>query len=223
MSLSDSTEIKKVFNYLFSTLLNESERGAIIIGTTKVEEQLEKYIRKILPSNGEKYVKKLLVYPGALSSFSSKIELAYAFRLIGEKTYASLNVLRKIRNIAAHSPDSFSIHEIREEFEKIFDLGPSLPIIVKNQAMKMMMELKIENVNRTFDEYYLTDEEKKKLWKGLMEDKDLLGDIEAQIPLWELIYGLSLICSIIKLEEEQSVELLGNSKTWSSIMRKTRD
>lgn len=168
MSLFKYPEVKEISIHLFDTLLDESERGAIIIGTSKVEEQLEKYILKILPNDSKTYRKKLLDYPGILSSFSAKIELAYAFRLIGDNLYASLNTLRKIRNEAAHSPNSFSISEIRGRFEEVFNLGPSIPIFIRNQAMKMMMELKMENIKHVFDESGLTDEEKREEWNSLV-------------------------------------------------------
>lgn len=220
MSLLEYPEVKEIFSHLFDTLLDESERGAIIIGTTKVEEQLEKYIRKILPNDSKTYTKKLLDYPGVLSSFSSKIELAYAFRLIGENLYTSLNGLRKIRNEAAHSSNSFSIAKNRGRFEEVFDLGPSVAVVIRNQAMSMMMELKIENIKRIFDESELTDDQKREQWNSLVENKELMNSIEKQIPRWELIYGLSLICGIIKHEEEETMKLLGKSKTWNNLKRK---
>lgn len=221
MSLLGHPEIREIFKHLFDTLLNESERGAIIIGTAKVEEQLSKFIEKILPNDSKKYKKKLLEYPGVLSSFSAKIELAYAFRLISENLYTSLNSLRKIRNEAAHSSNSFSIAEVRTRFEEIFDLGPSMPIFIRNQAMKFMVELKLENIERAFDEHNLTDEEKREQLKSLVENKKLMDSVEKQVPRWELIYGLSLICGIIKHEEEETIKLLGNSKTWNSLNRKS--
>lgn len=222
MSPFEYPEVKEIFSHLFDTLLNESERGSIIIGTTKVEEQLEKYIRKILPNDSKTYTKKLLDYPGVLSSFSSKIELAYAFRLIDKNLYTSLNALRKIRNEAAHSSNSFSISEIRGRFEEVFNLGPSIAIFIRNQAMKMMMELKIENIKRIFDEHNLTDEQKREQWKSFVENKELMDSVEKQIPSWELIYGLSLICGIIKHEEEETIKLLNYSKTWSDLSRKIK-
>lgn len=222
MSPFEYPDIKEIFSHLFDTLLDESERGAIIIGTTKVEEQLEKYIRKILPNDSKTYTEKLLDYPGVLSSFSSKIELAYAFRLIGENLYTSLNALRKIRNEAAHSSNSFSISEIRGRFEEALDLGPSIAIFIRNQAMRMMMEVKIENIKRIFDEHNLTDEQKKEQWENLVEDKELMESVEKQIPLWELIYGLSLICGIIKHAEEATIKLLNDSKTWSNLSLKIK-
>ena len=222
MSLLEYPEVKEIAMHFYDTLLLESERGAVIIGTSKVEEQLEKYIRKILPDDSKTYTRKLLDYPGVLSSFSAKIELAYAFRLIDNNLYTSLNALRKIRNDAAHVSNSFSINDIRERFEMIFDLGPSIAIFIRTKAMEIMMELKMHDINRVFEENGLTSEEKMEQMNTLVGNKELMDKLEKQIPRWELIYGLSLICGMIKHEEEMTVELLGNSKTWNDLNRKRK-
>src|SRR5690606_26151882 len=97
----DYPEFNETFNKLFDKLLNESGRGALLIGTSYVEEHLEKFILRVLPNNQKNYTSRLLNYPGPLSSFSAKLELSFAFRLIPEDTYTALNNLRKFRNEAA--------------------------------------------------------------------------------------------------------------------------
>lgn len=82
--LFEYPEFNDTFNELFDKLLNETGRGAVLIGTAYVEENLGKFILKILPKKDKKYVSRLFIYPGPLSSFSAKIELTYAFRLISE-------------------------------------------------------------------------------------------------------------------------------------------
>lgn len=185
-----------------------------------MEKQLSKFIEKILPKESKTYKKKLLDYPGVLSSFSAKIELAFAFRLISENLYTSLNSLRKIRNEAAHSSHSFSIKEVRTKFEEVFDLGPSIMIFIRNKAINIMVNMKLENINQLFEEHKLTDEQKREQLKRLAENKELMEELDDQVTLWELIYGLSLICGIIKHEEEQTLKLLGNALTWNSLNRK---
>ena len=110
------------FDFVFK-LTNESERGAILVGASKVETYLENLILKILPSKQKSYTSRLLNYPGPLSSFSGKIELLYAFGVIDKKLYDSLTILRKIRNDAAHSNEEFSIQKIKDTIDKIYDLN----------------------------------------------------------------------------------------------------
>ncbi len=98
--MKDKTYGEISFDFAFS-LTNESERGAVLIGASKVEVYLEKLLNIILPSKTKAYKSRLLNYRGPLSSLSGKIELLYAFRIVDEQVYNSLNALRKIRNEAA--------------------------------------------------------------------------------------------------------------------------
>lgn len=216
-SLIDSEVTARLFDHLFDTLLNESDRGAMIIGATKVEDQLSAFIQRILPNQSKGYSKKLFEYPGLMSSFSAKIEIAYSFRFISEKLYNSLNELRKLRNDAAHNPDSFSIIESQERFDKIFDLGQSMQVHIRNQAIKLMISLKTENLIHYFQQINLSKDEQAEQISGLLGNSKLMDSIEGQLPRWQLIYGLSLICAIIKHEEDGIATLLANNKTWSAL------
>ena len=75
----DYPEFNNTFNELFNKLLKESGRGAVLIGTSYVEEHLQKFILNILPSDEKKYISRLLNYPGPLSSFFSKIGAELCF------------------------------------------------------------------------------------------------------------------------------------------------
>lgn len=215
--LLDYPEVVKILDDLFDKLLSESGRGAVIIGAAAVEEHLEKFIEDILPKDTNKYKKRLLNYPGALSSFSAKIELAFAFRLISEKLYNSLNSLRELRNKAAHNSEHFTLSEHREKLDKIFDIGPSMPLHIRNDSMKAMINLKFHSLNHHFDEMKLTDSEKKEQIENIIENKELMTKLELQVPHWELIYGLSLICGIITFTKNNTLELLNPIKTWSNL------
>ena len=210
-------EVKITYIELVDKLLKESGRGAVIIGTTFVEGHLTKFIEDILPQKGNKYRKRLLLYPGPLSSFSAKIELAFAFRLIDEKLYDSLNTLREMRNNAAHSSTSFELTELRDKLNKVFDFGPDMPAHVRSQAMKIMMERKLESVNNIFVKYKLTSAEKRDRINKFFEDKELMETLENQIPHWELIFGLSFICGVLSYQKEKTLQVLDENRTWSNL------
>lgn len=219
MSLFNLPEIDEIFVHFKDTLLDESERGAILIGTEKVDEQLSKLIERILPRKSRKYKEKLLKYPGVLSSFSAKIELAYAFRLISEELRISLNNLRKIRNEAAHSSNSFSIADYRKGFEEIFTVVLT-PLQLQNMALSLMFNPDFGDIHSAQRFENMTEEEKREEVNRMIEDTGFIGDVEKQIPRWELMFGLSMICVIIKREEDKILELLGKSKTWSELNKK---
>lgn len=151
-------EFSDTFTELFEKLLNESSRGAILIGTSYVEENLEKFILKILPSKQKKDTSRLLKYPGPLSSFSAKLELSYAFRLIPERTYNALNYLKKIRNDAAHSSNDFKLSKF--EIDNIFNIGDGFQTMINDSSIIMMKKMKIEPLKESLSKIESLNEEK---------------------------------------------------------------
>ena len=84
-------------------LKKETPRGAVIISGVVLDQMLGKTLEKFLTDH--KDVKKLL-YGGVsapLGSFSARILMAFGLRLIDEKEYARLEIIRKIRNHFAHN------------------------------------------------------------------------------------------------------------------------
>lgn len=84
-------------------LKKETPRGAVIISGVVLGELLGKTLENYLTDH--KDVKKLL-YGGVsapLGTFSARILMAFGLRLIDEKEYANLQVIRKIRNHFAHN------------------------------------------------------------------------------------------------------------------------
>lgn len=220
ISIYDYPEFNETFNELFDKLLNESGRGAILIGTSYVEEHLEKFILKVLPNNQKKYTSRLLNYPGPLSSFSAKLELSYAFRLIPEETYKSLNNLRKFRNEAAHSSKDFCLSKI--DIDTVFNLGEGLRTMISNSSAEMMLKMKTETLKISLSEIDGMDEEKiNDFISTKFQEKESLEILEKQWPHWKLIVGLSLICGMLRFYSDETMDKLGNSKTWSNIKYNT--
>lgn len=85
-------------------LFKETDRGAALMAASYLEELLEKLLIKFF-INDNGLTNKLLNGYGGLSSFSSKIDLAFLLGLISKKTQNNLHLIRKIRNEFAHSAD----------------------------------------------------------------------------------------------------------------------
>ena len=129
-------------------LTNESERGAILIGCGEIENYLTDVIKTIIPVKTKTFENYLLTYPGSLSSFSSKIVLLYTFRIVDKKLYDSLNILRKIRNNAAHSSDDFELQKYEADLDKIFSIDENEPKFLQDVAEMHLMDLKLRNINK---------------------------------------------------------------------------
>jgi DNA-binding MltR family transcriptional regulator len=123
MSNSRENEVPGSFHVraevLADSLHRESDRGCAIIGAEITSDRLESLIRAFLRSDAQnkKQVDSLFMGYGPLSTFSARIQMAYAMYLIPRIIRNRLEMMRKIRNHFAHSPApaSFTDGECREK------------------------------------------------------------------------------------------------------------
>lgn len=74
-----------------------------IWGASLIEHELEDIIRQRLKRNDDATWSKLTERGAPISSFSGKIDLAYAMGIFDETTKANLHTVREIRNTFAHT------------------------------------------------------------------------------------------------------------------------
>ena len=86
-------------------LIDESDRGAVIVAAALLEEELDQILEEAIRSNNvtEKYVKSMFDLSGPLSSFSSKSLICFGFGFISKEIFDDLTKIRKLRNKFAHS------------------------------------------------------------------------------------------------------------------------
>ena len=217
--ISEDQELIDVHRKLYESLFKESGRGAILIATAIVEEQLLKLIEVVLPPDITKEIKKrLLKYPGPVSSLAAKIHIAYAFRLIDKNLCDSLNALRDVRNEAAHSALSFELIQLNERLKKIYNLSEILPTQINEMSTQMLLFDKREALNVFFDKDNLTEEEKTKQIEEILTDKNNLEVFNNEIPIWELINGLYIICGLIISIKKKLFVLSGDIRILSEIL-----
>jgi len=112
---------------------SESDRATVVLFGSFVEANLGRLLFKLMRDNLNSTDRKLMFeYNGVVGTFSSKIILAYALKLIGPKTRFDLDLIRFLRNEFAHSRMSFSFDtpEVRAVCDrfKIVDLaGSAIP------------------------------------------------------------------------------------------------
>ncbi|MGH7514768.1 MAG: hypothetical protein ACREOQ_17825 [Gemmatimonadales bacterium] len=134
-------EVLPIFSSVLDTLIRESDRGAVLIGASVVDSYLGKLFEHVAAGwMGPKDVKRLLRYPGALSTFAAKADVALATRLIGPQTYQSLQILRALRNDVAHSPDTFRLADHRDRLHYLYDLGPGVAAYVNRSANQLTLD-----------------------------------------------------------------------------------
>ena len=207
--LFKSKEIRELFGVLFNQILTESGRGCLLIATSHIEEYLDKIILAVFPddfSNNKR--KKLLDFPGVLSSFSSKLEILYAFRYINKSLYDSLNELRKIRNEAAHSnKKEFELVKLNQQMEKVYMIGEGFLYVVKNSSMKMMVSTKVDSLKKAFKENDFPEEEIQRSVSEMFANPKVEESLKEQLPHWELIVGICCICKVLLFHRDRAIKL----------------
>lgn len=193
-------------------LTNESERGAVLIGTSKIEEFLEQFVVKILPKESNNYKKKLLEYPGPLSSFSSKIELLYAFRYINEQFYNALNILRRLRNDAAHSYNDFNLEIESQKIEEIIGfVDEDLSYVITEISMNNLLEIKKGNLEKIYNKRnFPVDHEDIRV---RLENFKTSSDGLKQHRIWKLSYGIVFMCLYVLVLIDENDYLTDCSNT----------
>ena len=83
----------------------ESDRGAIILVATNIEDVLEFEISKRLPGllSDATARKKIFEHDGLIATFSKKTEMAYALGIIDKDYRKKIDLVREIRNACAHA------------------------------------------------------------------------------------------------------------------------
>jgi hypothetical protein len=88
-----------------------SHRGTVSLGASILDDAvmlcLRSRMRRLTPT--ETY--QLFEESGPLSSFAARIDMAYAFSLIGKKTSEALHIIRLMRDSASHPRNAFSFDE----------------------------------------------------------------------------------------------------------------
>ena len=95
----------------------ESDRAVAILAATQVEDSLESAIlSRLSPKLTKRDIAELFENEGPISTFSSKIRMAFALRLFGHEVRTDLNCIREIRNVFAHAraPIKFDTPEVAE-------------------------------------------------------------------------------------------------------------
>jgi len=126
-SLFNHPKVADLLGHTFIDLTSESDRGAVLICASRVEQTLRLLFRHVAPDTMSKEeLGKTLHEGGPLSTLYSLSNMAYLCRIIPRNTWSSIDGLRELRNKAAHSGSAFSIAKYEAELDAIYGLGPDI-------------------------------------------------------------------------------------------------
>jgi DNA-binding MltR family transcriptional regulator len=114
-------DIATLTKNLFEGILHQSRMthpGVVIASTAILDNELERALKKAMRPFSKEMYKRLFGPFRPLSTFASKIVMAYALRIITEEIYVELEKIRHIRNEFAHSSKmlNFNSKEIAPKF-----------------------------------------------------------------------------------------------------------
>lgn len=121
-------EFVQLFPEHVQHLEKESERGAVIVSASLIDEALEELMKTKLIPSPERDDELFVGSYAPLDRFSAKIDFAYRLGIISLSTRASLHLLRKLRNDFAHSAlrMSFESSSVKNRIRELFKLNKEL-------------------------------------------------------------------------------------------------
>jgi hypothetical protein len=213
-------EAQAVFVQMAKMLGRESDRGIVLIGAVHIDECLTKLLGSVFrPDLSKTEQRRLLKYPGVLSTFAARIDAAYAFRLIPRDVRDALDALRQLRNELAHKPAEFTLVGNEARYFKIYALGPNLTAGTRAVAFKTMFDSKLNaaksaarKLHQEQPDIFPEQITEAELVRRLTSDKEYEKQLEKQLPHWELLIGISLLASMIIYHRDKAVSALGGAK-----------
>jgi len=202
-------EVVKVFTDVMHVLMTESDRGAVLVGLSVVDQHLRKLFEHGLPSDmaTSNAKKRLLDYPGPLSGVAAKADVARATNRIGADVHQAINRLRQLRNVVAHEPDAFRLDQHRDVIHAMSQLGDSMPEFIEMSAQITISNDVVERLkNMTIS---MPDEEPKHPFKTAQEimehaqsRPDLMETLKEKVLRMQFGLAVGYICGLMAAYRE---------------------
>lgn len=117
-------DIVTKFHYFRKELVKESDRGCALLAASYIDSILELLLRNNL-CGSKTHLDCLFKPNGPLSSFSSRISMAYSLGFLSKNHLHDIQIVRKIRNEFGHNPEviSFSNSKIEALCNRLVLIG----------------------------------------------------------------------------------------------------
>jgi hypothetical protein len=111
MSTFSGQEAADLFQRYLKTISEESDRGAVLVGASLLDDALGKALKKKLVSATKNEDSLFDGGYSPLRSFAAKVELAFRLGLITRKTKQMLDTVRNLRNDFAHGTETIALND----------------------------------------------------------------------------------------------------------------
>lgn len=103
-----------------TSILDETDRGAVLMSAAFLDDKLKQLIEKRLVAD-KKMSKRAFDFNGPLGTFSSRIDFSYLIGILPKNAQKDLHIIRAIRNQFAHhaSPLSYEDEKVKALCEKL--------------------------------------------------------------------------------------------------------
>ncbi|MCT8862578.1 hypothetical protein [Shewanella xiamenensis] len=194
----------------YALLMSESDRGAILLGVSILDELLTGLFREITPSNISKtQLDKLFDSRGPFGELSSKLDIAIVCNLIPTNVVESIHKIRKLRNKLAHRTSPFSLKEnlnsIYDAFFALDKAAPSCFLSISHDAIYENFIVKMMAFDSEGDKLFSSRED---VANFLMNKPDLLDVLMEKRIKALFVVGISTLAALIIFHREIAVKKL---------------
>lgn len=214
-----NTETDAAFKNAVTSFLAESDRGAVLIAAETVSNHLEESFGRVAPEFFAPKLKAILSYPGALSSLASRADVAALIGLLPENAYNAANLLRRVRNNAAHSHEEFKLADESQRIKEMLGhLGDNIPYALRGMGTAILLRIAFDSLKRSGIEMadtlgrnpFETDEQ---IAKAVEAHPDANNLLEQRLPRMELGLAIWLLVGHMTLQRDQFAARLKHSSS----------
>jgi len=196
--LYDDKEAHEFFHKHYALLVNESDMGCVLIGSSAIDQELKALFEAIMPKDANSKIKKRIFDGrGVLGELSSKLDIAYMCHLISKDLYLAVHELKKIRNQIAHEVMVFKLENHHDEIYNIFSkmngnlVGLMMDVSQRTLAEQAISEmLKITSTTNSSDNFFKNRSE---AVDYILKEPDLLEKLNSHKLRVAFVIGISLL------------------------------
>ena len=211
----DHPDVRPVFETVLQTIVAESDRGAVLVAASIVDEYLGKLFEGLLPTTTPTDLRKrFLKYPNPLSSMAAKADIGLFTRLIPHSIHRAVTLLRQLRNDVAHSPESFRLADHINQVREMSEIGPGISHFINETAVEILVR---DFVSRILDEDQKKAAEEqffktpKEVLDYLSERPEAMSALQQKSYRMEVGVAAALVCSTLIMRRDEIKAAVGDA------------